>query len=327
MNSKPYLEIIKNIEKHDNIFVFHHIRPDGDCLGAQQGFAKAIKKNFPQKNVFLIGDNNKEFDFLTFHFDNMDSIASEFFQNSLAITVDTADINRIQELDFFLNSKFKTRVKIDHHPEKEEEIYDQTWIDPTFCAASEMIGFILKEEKWQIDEEIALFVYLGILTDSGRFAFPSTTARTFEIVAFLMKTNFNFSELSRLLSQRTENEVAFQAHVLGNYNKKGKVLWHYVSKSEQEKFNLSSSQVSAVNLLSNIGDALIWLFLIEYENQIRVRIRSNGPVINKIAVEYGGGGHPFAAGINLDNNDKINQNISEILEKLEKLAEGFTRNG
>ncbi|MEG3825788.1 hypothetical protein MOV3098_00900 [Mesomycoplasma ovipneumoniae] len=41
----------------------------------------------------------------------------------------------------------------------------------------------------------------------------------------------------------------------------------------------------------------------------------------------GGGGHPFAAGINLDNNDKINQNISEILEKLEKLAEGFKRNG
>ncbi|MDW2911965.1 hypothetical protein [Mesomycoplasma ovipneumoniae] len=85
MNSKPYLQIIKNIEKHDNIFVFHHIRPDGDCLGAQQGFARAIKKNFPQKNVFLIGNNNKEFDFLNFHFDNIDSIASEFFKIHLQL--------------------------------------------------------------------------------------------------------------------------------------------------------------------------------------------------------------------------------------------------
>lgn len=325
MNTKPFAKIIENIENHDNIFIFHHIRPDGDCLGAQQGLGRAILKRYPKKKVFFIGDNENIFNFLNFHFDNENLIKEEFFKNSLAITVDTADIKRIQKLEFFLNSDFKTRVKIDHHPDILEPIYNEKWVDTTFSAASEMIGLLLKEENWEIDEEISQFVYLGILTDSGRFSFSSTSARTFDVASFLLKSNFNFVKLNWFLSQRTEQEVAFYAYVLTNYNKKDKVLWHFVSKEQQNMFKLSRDQLSSVNILSNIGDARVWLFLIEGDNEIRVRIRSNGPIINKIAFEYGGGGHNYAAGINLEKSEKIKEIIDEIIEKLINLVKEFEK--
>ncbi|AJC49587.1 DHH family phosphoesterase [Mesomycoplasma flocculare] len=326
MAIKPYTKIIENIEKHSNIFIFHHIRPDGDCLGAQQGLGFAILKRFPKKRVFFVGDNENIFSFLNFHFDNVNLIKDVFFENSLAITVDTADIKRIQNLDFFLNSNFKTRVKIDHHPDILESIYNEKWIDPTFSATSEMIGFLLKEENWEIDEEISQFIYLGILTDSGRFSFSSTSSRTFAVASFLLKANFNFTKLNWFLSKKSEEEVAFYAYVLANYKKKNKVLWYFVSKEQQNMFKLRQDQFSAVNVLANIGDARIWLFLIENDNEIRVRIRSNGPIINKIAREYGGGGHNHAAGINLVKMGKIWETINEIIEKLINLVKEFEKN-
>ncbi|MCI8283047.1 DHH family phosphoesterase [Mesomycoplasma hyopneumoniae] len=326
MKRKKYEKIIQNIENHDNIFIFHHIRPDGDCLGAQQGFGYAIAKRFPKKKVFFIGDNENIFNFLNFHFDNENLIQDEFFQNSLAITVDTADIKRIKKLDFFLNSNFKTRIKIDHHPDIFEEIYNEKWVDPTFSAASEMIGYLLMEENWEINSEISKFIYLGILTDSGRFLFPSTTSRTFQVAAFLMKFNFDFAKLNWFLSNRTEQEVAFYAEVLANYKKKDKVLWYFVSKEIQNKFKLRNDQLSAVNILANIGDARIWLFLIEMENGIRVRIRSNGPKVNKIASEYGGGGHEYAAGINLEKSEKTKEISQEIIDKLVIQVKEFEQN-
>ncbi|MBG0730515.1 bifunctional oligoribonuclease/PAP phosphatase NrnA [Mycoplasma sp. 'Moose RK'] len=323
MTEKPYLKIIENIEKHSNIFIFHHIRPDGDCLGAQQGLGLAIQKKYRDKRVFLIGNNQKVFDFLNFHFDDENSIASEFFENSLAITVDTASLKRIEKVDFFLDPRIKTRIKIDHHPEISESIFQESWVDTTFSAASEMIGFLIQSENWQIDSKIAELIYLGILTDSGRFAFVSTSPRTFLVAAFLLKANFDFAKLNWMLAKRSEKEVAFCANVLGNYQKKGKFLWYFVTKDEQEKFQLTREQTSSVNILANIGDARIWAFFIADENgKIRVRLRSNGPVVNKIATEYGGGGHAFAAGINLENDGKV----AEIIEKLAILANKFEKN-
>ncbi|QJB70921.1 DHH family phosphoesterase [Mycoplasma sp. 1654_15] len=322
MKLGTYKKIETAIEEHKNIFIFHHTRPDGDCLGSQFGLGLAIRKRFKNKKVFFIGDATGVLEFMDFNFINEDEIKENDFEDSLAIIVDTTGPERVEKNFLLAENKFKCTARIDHHPLDSSFEFDHIWVDSSFSAAAEMIGYFLLKNKWEIDEEIASYVYLGIYTDSNRFFFPSTTARTFEVASFLFHTNFDFNKIHLALSKREENEVAFVAHVLSNYKKEGKVIYFHVTQKIREKFNLTKEQATAVNILSNIGDNRVWIFFVDEEKIIRVRLRSNGPVINTLANKYQGGGHQLAAGANLHHKEQI----KELVEEAVKIVEEFETN-
>ncbi|AHH45022.1 DHH family phosphoesterase [Mesomycoplasma bovoculi] len=325
MKTGSYKKIAEIIAAHKNIFIYHHIRPDGDCLGSQNGLGTAIKKNFPDKNVFFIGEPGEVLKFMNFYKTDETKIDSKYFKNSLAITVDTAELDRVCKNEWILEKKFTTIIKIDHHPTKNEDYTDYEWIDTSFVAASEMIGYFLMKNKWKIDAEIAKFVYLGIVTDSGRFLFSSTSPRTFDVSSHLLKTKFDFNSLNWNLSKQSEKEVAFTSYVLQNYKKQGKVIWFNVTKKIQEKFELTEEQWASVNILANIGDARIWIFFIEADDKIRVRLRSNGPKVNTIAQQYGGGGHAMASGINIFKKKEMDEIIQKSIDLIQEFEKNVSR--
>nr|WP_272873044.1 DHH family phosphoesterase [Mycoplasma phocoeninasale] len=117
---------LKAIQEHDNIFIFHHIRPDGDCLGSQFGLRELIKTNFPEKNVFVLGDNNNIFSFMTWDFDKFEDIDKKYFENSLVVVVDANSSNRIQFANIILEKNFTHLLRIDHHPNDPDIAYDYT---------------------------------------------------------------------------------------------------------------------------------------------------------------------------------------------------------
>lgn len=66
------LELVtKELIKYDSIVIFHHIRPDGDCLGSQFGLRELLRTNFPNKKIYVIGDNKNMFSFLDFKMDDI----------------------------------------------------------------------------------------------------------------------------------------------------------------------------------------------------------------------------------------------------------------
>ena len=88
-----FKQIEEKIKKYQNIIIFHHIRPDGDCLGSQFGMKYLLKENFPNKNIFTIGDPKGSFPFLDF---KMDKIENKHIENSLAIIVDANFKERLE---------------------------------------------------------------------------------------------------------------------------------------------------------------------------------------------------------------------------------------
>lgn len=74
--SNERLEIFKKIEEkiksHNNIVIFHHIRPDGDCLGSQFGMKNLIEENFPDKKVYTVGDTKGIYPYLDFPMDDLE---------------------------------------------------------------------------------------------------------------------------------------------------------------------------------------------------------------------------------------------------------------
>ncbi|MBN3534901.1 DHH family phosphoesterase [Mycoplasma procyoni] len=311
--------ILSAIEKYDNIFIFHHIRPDGDCLGSQFGLGYLIKENFPDKKVFFIGDSTGILSFLEFKHYDIDRLRDSDFENSLGIVVDASSSDRLQNAELILSGKITAMARIDHHPNDADIKYKYNWIDSSFAAAAEMVGYLAWKSKMDFSPRTAEYIYTGIYTDSGRFFYSNTSKRTFEVVAHLIKKGLYIHRIHEALAGRTMKEIKFQGEVLSKFEAKDKVIWFHVTKEVQDRLELSYEDASQVNVLSNIEDNRIWIFFIDQGDEIRVRLRSNGPKVNTIARQYSGGGHDNASGAII----KDKAQISEIVEKAIELVKEY----
>ncbi|AIA29656.1 DHH family phosphoesterase [Mycoplasmopsis californica] len=290
---------IEAIKKYQNIVIFHHTRPDGDCLGSQHGLAQMIRDNFPEKKVYTIGDNAGSFEFMNYHFDPVESID---FNNSLGIVVDASSSDRIVHSDLLLGDKFTAKLRIDHHPNGSDIVYDYLFVDEHYVAAAEQVAHIAFDAQWKISKQAALHTFLGITTDSGRFLYADTSARTYKLAAFLEEqSGIEPWKLHRELGKKSLKDIKYIGHILSNFERKGRVLYFVATKEVQEKFGFDELKAAIfVNELANIEDNACWAFFIEQaDGSIRARLRSNGPLVNEVANIWGGGGHANAAGVTI----------------------------
>lgn len=303
---------IDAIEKYDNIIIFHHIRPDGDCLGCQAGLAELIRTNYPKKKVYTVGDNVHTYDFMNYHYDNIDTID---FNNSLGVVCDASSSDRIECSKLLLDNKFTATLRIDHHPNGSDIDYNYLWVDEHYVAAAEMIAHIALDAKWKITKNAAEHIFLGIVTDSGRFLYPDTSARTHKLVSYLYeKSGFDPQWIFKELNKRTLQDIKFIGEILSNFKRKGRVLYFEVTKEVMEKYGFDSLKSAIfVNELSNIDDNSCWAFFIQLEDgTVRGRLRSNGPLVNKVAKKYNGGGHDNAAGITIQSWDLVDEILDDL---------------
>ncbi|WP_322900862.1 bifunctional oligoribonuclease/PAP phosphatase NrnA [Mycoplasmopsis felis] len=302
---------IQAIEKYDNIVVFHHIRPDGDCLGSQHGLVELIKTNYPNKKVHAVGDASGSFPFMNYEFTDISQID---FNNSLAIVVDASSGNRIECASLLYEKKTTARLRIDHHPNDADIDYEYNWIDEHYVAAAEMIAQLAFDAKWKVTQKASSHIYLGINTDSSRFLFPDTSARTYKLVAFLMENGFHPQNILRNLSARSLQDIKISGKILSEFKQDRRVLYYEIKDEFLKEFNLNSFQAAQyVNELANIDNNSCWALFIQLEDgNIRGRLRSNGPLVNKLAKKYNGGGHDNAAGITLTNWDQVKTVVSEL---------------
>lgn len=309
-------KFLKEVRKYNYIVIFHHVRPDGDCLGSQQGLKKWLQIKFPKKKIYAIGSNENLFNFLDFHFDEIPS--DEILKESLGIVVDANYSNRIKHNEIILEQKIKTIIRIDHHPEKDDINYSLRFVDSSYCASAEQITHLIKIIDGKIHKDVALMLYLGIYTDSGRFFYDYTSERTHELTSFLFRSNFDFFKLHKKLSTRSIEELEFNKLVLNNYKTYKNVIYYFLKIRELEKLKISESSSNRVDFLANIEGYDIWIFFIENKDgTIRVRLRSSEKDVSKLARQYNGGGHKKASGAIIEDKNKI----EEIIKKAAALKE------
>ena len=289
-------KILDEIKKYDTIIIHRHVRPDPDAYGSQGGLAEIIKTSFPEKTVYTVGKEEESLNFMR----RLDSIPDEAYKGALVIVCDTANQERVCDQRYTMGDKL---IKIDHHP-NEDPYGDIMWVETDASSVSEMIyEFYLegKDAGLKMSDEAARLIYGGIVGDTGRFLFPSTTEKTFEIAGELIRYNFSRTDLYDKMYELKPNVVKLNGYVLQNFevlaNGAASVT---ISRELQEQYGLKASDASLlVGVLGNVQGIKAWVFFIEEEDQIRVRLRSKGPVINGLAKKYKGGGHPLAAGASI----------------------------
>ncbi|MGG5254790.1 DHH family phosphoesterase [Neobacillus sp. SM06] len=305
-------QIVETIQKYETIIIHRHVRPDPDAYGSQGGLAEIIKTSYPQKKVYTVGQEDPSLYFMR----RMDVIDDSVYNGALVIVCDTANQERISDSRYSLGDQL---IKIDHHP-NEDPYGDLLWVDTNASSVSEMIyEFYLfgKDKGLKMSDEAARLLYGGIVGDTGRFLFPSTTEKTFAYAGELIHYDFSRTALYDKLYELKASIVKLNGYILQNFDfRSNGIASMRITKQLLEEFEAVPSEASLlVGTLGNVAGMKAWVFFIEEEDQIRVRLRSKGPVINGIARKFKGGGHPLAAGASIHSWDEAEAVIKE-LEKV-----------
>lgn len=287
-----YKEIVDKIREYETIVIARHIGVDPDALCSQLALRDSIILTYPNKKVLAVGTGSSKF----LSFGKLDKL--EKVDNALLIVCDTPDQRRIDSVSL---EDYSYSIKIDHHPFV-ERFCDIEVIEDDKTSACEIIMQILENTELECNSSIAELLYMGLVSDSNRFLFNSSTYKTFSLVSrYLEKYSFDLSSVYQKLYMRPLNEIRLEGYISSNMIVTENHLGYIVITDEViRKFGVDSA--SAGNMVNNynfIEEVVVWATITEdiKNSQYRVSIRSRGPEINKIAEKHHGGGHKFASGV------------------------------
>lgn len=307
-----YNKVLEEIKKYDKIIIHRHMRPDGDALGSQLGLKEIIKYNFNEKEVYATGDMVDRYSFIG----TVDEVTDEMYDNALVIVLDCSEKSLISDDRF---SKGKMLIKIDHHI-KREEFANIELIDESFESCCGLIADIAITLGLKLNSDSARLLYIGMVTDSGRFRYDATTSKTFFLASKLLEHNIDINEIyNNLYIEELEIAKLRAKYVLKMQLTENNVAYVKTTYKEllDEKVDFFTASRGMVNTMSGIKGIDVWAnFTEDKEGNVVCELRSSKYNVNKIATKYGGGGHIKASGCTVNSFDVCDQ----ILEDLNNLC-------
>ncbi len=318
---KTMKAILDKIKQYDRIIITRHVRPDGDAIGSTKGLERILRLTYPKKEIYL--QTNDGSDYLAFLGKDDEHIAPELYKDALLIVIDTATADRISNSHY---DKAREIIKIDHHIDI-KPYGDLCWIEDLRSSACEMIAYFYQtfKDELKIDKEAATYIFCGMVTDSGRFRYESTTGETLRLASMLLDCGVDTETLYSHLYLEDFDFLKFQAYVFEQMQiTKNGVVHLYVDNAMQQKFNLTTEQASeAISFLKGIKGCIAQLAFIDMpDGTIRVRLRSRFMTINQLAEKYGGGGHQCTCGATLHNPAEI----EPMLDDADKMVADYKAN-
>ncbi len=320
-NNQRIMEgILSKIEEYDRIFLFRHIRQDGDCTGATKGLKEILRLSYPEKELYLIDEQKS--DFLAFLGEDDSPVPDELYQNALALVLDTGTSDRISNKKYTL---CKEVIKIDHHIPL-ENYGDINWVEEHRCSTCEMIVYFYDtfKDKLKINQDAAKYLFTGLVTDSGRFRFREVNGDTMRLAGLLLDIGIDLDLLYANLYLQSFESLKYKSYIYKNMKiTENGVCYFYVSNATQKRLGLSKEEASAgISAIENIKDSLIWIAFIENaDKSIRVRLRSRFVTVNEIGEKYHGGGHACASGATVYDKEELESLIRDANARLKEYKE------
>lgn len=295
------------INKHDTIVILRHQRPDLDAISSQLALKYLISKNF-NKTVYAFGRKGiDDFPYLQ----TVDTYYNQDLTNALYIIVDTANYPRIDWDEVPISDNI---IKVDHHIIQEEDLYGKINIlYPALSSTCEVVFNIFQEFKRmnssiELDNDIARLLFCGVYGDTGGFVFPNTTSKTYEMLSYLTKFDFEYEKTIlnlRVFDHKLMKIVGYAySNIVINENGVGHIIF---DKEFQKQNNVRPSDLSVVvNFLGNIKELKTWAVFNYHDNFIRVNLRSRHNYnVSIIANQFDGGGHKNASGASIKEKNDI----------------------
>lgn len=305
-----FKKVIEAIEKYDRIIIHRHTNPDGDAIGSQVGLKNILKENYPDKEIYTVGDPSKRYGFMEDC--ATDTISDDMYKGALAFVLDTSARSLISDDRYTLADKI---IKMDHHIFC-EEFADIEVIDTSFESCCGLIGMFAMQTGLKVTPLAAKSLYTGMITDSGRFRYDSTSSQTFKVASFLMEQKFNTNDIFSNLYADELSFIQLRAKfILKITMTDAPVSYIYTTLDEVKEYGVDTFTISRgmVNTMGDVKGIDIWVNFTETENGVLCELRSNKYNINPIATKYGGGGHAKASGATVPDRETAMNMLSDLV--------------
>ena len=289
--------IINEINNAKTLVILTHMNPDGDAIGSSLALYCSLLKLKKDVDV-IVPEHSSIYNFLPRINDLKKEPTKE--QYDIAIALDCGDIKRLNGFsESFENAKCK--ISIDHH-EINTMFADYNFVNPASPACAQILITVIEALGVEIDNEIGTCLLTGILTDTGGFKYPATSAETFEFTAELLRKGVKVSDIYKRVLQ-TISKKSFELRKVAinrlELLENGKIAFTYITNKDMETVEAEEGDHEGiVDIGRDIEGVEVSIFLKETEDgTYKISLRSNEYVnVADIALLFNGGGHIRAAG-------------------------------
>jgi phosphoesterase RecJ-like protein len=300
---KPHAKIIDRIiealRQSQTVCVAGHVRPDGDCVGSQLGLTLALRNEgkkvvcwnedrIPQKYEFLDRDGIIQKPRKGMKFD-------------CVVATDAASFERLGKVGRCITNR-KLLINIDHH-ESNTRYADLNWVSAREPSAGELIFRLLKIAKWPITKRIADCLFTAVSTDTGSFQYPSTRPGTYHAAGELVRRGADLAKICDEVYQSYPlSRARLLRHVYSHFHltHQDQIAYFWLKKADFTRTGADSSDseglIDHIRAIAPVVVACVFEEMEPEMTRISLRSKSEKVNVNTIAAQFGGGGHPAAAG-------------------------------
>ena len=310
MNELIQEQIRSRLQKAGDVLVVSHVRPDGDAIGSLLGFGLALREI--GKNVQIVSADGVPVAYQ--HLPGSDLVVKNpEGAFDLTVVLDCSDLKRVGNV---LNGHHIPDINIDHHVTN-LNFATYNLVDEQAVSTTEILTEYFPHWNLPITQAVATALLTGIITDTLGFRTTNMTPKALRIAADLMEKGADMPALyNQALMRRSYEAVRFWGSGLININRDGPIIWTSLMMADRKSAGYPGrDDADLINVLSSINDASIAIVFVEQPNggiKISWRART-GLDVSRIALSYGGGGHPAAAGADIEGN--IEDVRLEVLQK------------
>lgn len=296
MNDRKIKELLDDAHV---IGITSHIRPDGDAIGAVLGLGLALQAAGKTVEMVLKSGVSKTFK----HLPGVDQIERSFKKDcDLFIVLDCSDEERTGGV---LKGQ-PADIVIDHHVTNLSFGRKVNLIEPESVATCAILAEHIPAWGLQISGDVAAALLSGIISDSIGFRTSNTSASSLRIAADLMDKGAEINELyNKALISKPFESVNYWGYGLSKLEREDGLVWTSLTLDDRKRSDYpGEDDADLTNILSSIEDIQIAVLFIEQSaDRVKVSWRAKpGLNVAQIAASLGGGGHPAAAGADLDGN-------------------------
>lgn len=288
------------------ILLTGHVRPDGDCIGAQAALYGLLRSLGKQVSILNSHLPESQFDYLSREVPFEADQGGPVPDHDLVILLDCSELSRTQDLEPRLRAADSLKMVIDHHILPDEAWWDAAFVDTSASATGLLVYRLAERLGVELNSVGRLGVFTSIVSDTGWFKYSNTDAETLRIAGEIVAGGLAVEQVYAAIYQRkpAEHPTAVSSALQGlQYHANGHLATVSVPLDGDGRApDLDSEDV--LDIVRSVGKVDVVLFLREMQPGVcKLSARSKGVFdVNRLARGFGGGGHAKASGATLNTS-------------------------
>ncbi|MRR11859.1 bifunctional oligoribonuclease/PAP phosphatase NrnA [bacterium] len=315
----PYHRAAVELRHATSVVVCAHVRPDGDAIGSVLGLTLALREaGIPAVPTLANEDRNPPVTYGWLPGFALYTAAADLEVPQVFVALDTPNFDRLGAAEHLARGA-ETLIVIDHHPDN-QQFGAVNIVDAHVASTAQLVWRLFDPLEVRPTPDMANCLYVGLMTDTGRFQYDNTNPQAFHDAAALVEAGVDPSEMSRLVYQeRSAASLALEARVMSRLTiaNGGKVAYALVYDDDFAETGAAPEEGEHLpDAIRALGGVEVVVLLRQFgANEVRGNLRAKtGFDVGSVARSLDGGGHHAAAGFTQPGT--VDAVLPDLLRKL-----------